>query len=101
MPPFQAAALDKVLAGMESAAMAYVSYPASKALGKVLLQTAPENDGNQLNGLKRAVKIVSGQVLKTQEDLFDAPSTFSDFTDVPTFRISELIYLFNRSKNIL
>lgn len=60
MPPFQASALDKVLAGMESAAMAYIAYPASKALGKVLLQTAPEGgESNALNGLKRAVKIVS------------------------------------------
>ncbi len=37
----QVAALDKVLALLESFAMFYIAYPASVALGKILLQTAP------------------------------------------------------------
>lgn len=59
MPPFQVAALDKVLAGLESAAMCYVAWPASKALGKVLLQTAPPSYQAQNVQLSHALKRVS------------------------------------------
>lgn len=62
MSPFQIVALDKVLAGLESVAMWYVALPASKVLGKILLQTAPnvntEDDGgrSQTVQLLRAAK---------------------------------------------
>ncbi|KAL9935679.1 hypothetical protein V8E36_005256 [Tilletia maclaganii] len=45
MPAIQVAALDKVLAGLESVSMGWLAWPASLALGKVLLQTAPEEGG--------------------------------------------------------
>ncbi|CBQ71297.1 conserved hypothetical protein [Sporisorium reilianum SRZ2] len=58
MPPIQVAALDKVLAGLESVSMFYVAYPASVALGKVLLQTAPSDASPNKQQLKRALKVV-------------------------------------------
>ncbi|GAK67390.1 uncharacterized protein PAN0_018d5617 [Moesziomyces antarcticus] len=58
MPSVQVAALDKVLAGLESVSMFYVAYPASVALGKVLLQTAPSEASPNLQQLKRALKTV-------------------------------------------
>jgi hypothetical protein len=60
MPPFQVAALDKVLAGLESAAMIYVAWPASKALGLVLLQTAPPTWQTQSVQLRHTMRTVSG-----------------------------------------
>lgn len=59
MPPFQVAALDKVLAGLESVSMFYVAYPASAALGRVLLQTAPPQETAQNLALIRALRTVS------------------------------------------
>ncbi|KAJ9475938.1 hypothetical protein PHBOTO_005992 [Pseudozyma hubeiensis] len=58
MPSIQVAALDKVLAGLESVSMFYVAYPASVALGKVLLQTAPADASPNKQQLKRALKVV-------------------------------------------
>ncbi|SPO31622.1 uncharacterized protein UTRI_06348_B [Ustilago trichophora] len=58
MPSIQVAALDKVLAGLESVSMFYVAYPASVALGKVLLQTAPSESSPNKQQLKRALKLV-------------------------------------------
>lgn len=58
MPSIQVAALDKVLAGLESVSMFYVAYPASVALGKVLLQTAPTEASPNKQQLKRAIKLV-------------------------------------------
>ncbi|SPO30418.1 uncharacterized protein UTRI_06348 [Ustilago trichophora] len=58
MPSIQVAALDKVLAGLESVSMFYVAYPASVALGKVLLQTAPPESSPNKQQLKRALKLV-------------------------------------------
>ncbi|KAJ1576021.1 hypothetical protein NDA11_006559 [Ustilago hordei] len=58
MPSIQVAALDKVLAGLESVSMFYVAYPASVALGKVLLQTAPSDTSPDKEQLKRALKLV-------------------------------------------
>lgn len=58
MPSIQVAALDKVLAGLESVSMFYVAYPASVALGKVLLQTAPPESSPSKQQLKRALKLV-------------------------------------------
>ncbi|PWY99025.1 hypothetical protein BCV70DRAFT_201246 [Testicularia cyperi] len=58
MPPIQVAALDKVLAGLESVSMFYVAYPASVALGKVLLQTAPNDGSGAKQQLSRALKSV-------------------------------------------
>ncbi|TKY87489.1 hypothetical protein EX895_003503 [Sporisorium graminicola] len=58
MPSIQVAALDKVLAGLESVSMFYVAYPASVALGKVLLQTAPSDASPNKQQLKRALKVV-------------------------------------------
>ncbi|CEH18058.1 Putative Zn2 transporter MSC2 (cation diffusion facilitator superfamily) [Ceraceosorus bombacis] len=65
MPPFQVAALDKVLAGLESAAMIYIAYPASKALGKVLLQTAPEKWQTQSVQLMHTLKTIEEHPLVT------------------------------------
>lgn len=58
MASVQVAALDKVLAGLESVSMFYVAYPASVALGKVLLQTAPPDSSPTKQQLKRALKVV-------------------------------------------
>ncbi|PWN52451.1 hypothetical protein IE53DRAFT_312067 [Violaceomyces palustris] len=58
MPPLQVAALDKVLAGLESVSMFYVAYPASVALGKVLLQTAPPENVPQKVQLSRSLKTI-------------------------------------------
>lgn len=58
MPSIQVAALDKVLAGLEAVSMFYAAYPASVALGKVLLQTAPTDDSPSKQQLKRALKVV-------------------------------------------
>ncbi|EST07321.2 ATP phosphoribosyltransferase, catalytic domain protein [Kalmanozyma brasiliensis GHG001] len=62
MHGIQIAALDKVLAGLESVAMFYVAYPASVALGKVLLQTAPR-DSPHVQALHRALKGVEANPL--------------------------------------
>ena len=59
MPPFQVAALDKVLAGMESVSMFCIAWPASKALGLVLLQTAPLSSAPQYVQLVKALQVVS------------------------------------------
>lgn len=63
MPSIQVAALDKVLAGLESVSMFYVAYPASVALGKVLLQTAPTEASPNKQQLKRALKVVESHPL--------------------------------------
>jgi Co/Zn/Cd efflux system component len=65
MPPFQVAALDKVLAGLESVAMLYIAYPASKALGKILLQTAPKSFNTQNVQLLRSIKTIEEHPLVT------------------------------------
>jgi hypothetical protein len=65
MPPFQVAALDKVLAGLESVAMLYTAYPASKALGKILLQTAPKSFNTQNVQLSRSIKTIEENPLVT------------------------------------
>jgi len=65
MPPFQVAALDKVLAGLESVAMLYIAYPASKALGKILLQTAPKSFNTQNVQLLRSLKTIEEHHLVT------------------------------------
>ena len=59
MPPFQVAALDKVLAGLESVSMFFIAYPASKALGLILLQTGPGTDSPQYVQLIKALQRVS------------------------------------------
>ncbi len=56
MPGVQVAALDKVLAGLESVSMFYIAYPASVALGKILLQTAPPSTSPATQSLNRAVR---------------------------------------------
>lgn len=63
MPPFQIAALDKVLAGLESAAMLYIAYPASTALGKILLQTAPKEHDVQNVQLMRTIRTIEAHRL--------------------------------------
>ncbi|PWN28414.1 hypothetical protein BDZ90DRAFT_274151 [Jaminaea rosea] len=68
LSPLQVQALDKVLAGLESVAMWYVALPASKVLGKVLLQTAPnvskeEGGRAQLVQLMRATKALEVEPL--------------------------------------
>lgn len=71
MSPLQVQALDKVLAGLESVAMWYIALPASKVLGKVLLQTAPsvsaDDEGKggraQLVQLMRATKALEEEQL--------------------------------------
>ncbi|PWN37184.1 uncharacterized protein FA14DRAFT_187312 [Meira miltonrushii] len=65
MPAFQVAALDKVLAGLESVAMLYVAYPASKALGKILLQTAPKQHEVQNVQLMRTLRTIEEHKLVT------------------------------------
>lgn len=65
MPAFQVAALDKVLAGLESVAMFYIAYPASKALGKILLQTAPKSFNTQNVQLLRSIKTIEDHPLVT------------------------------------
>jgi Cation efflux family len=65
MPDFQVAALDKVLAGLESVAMLYVAYPASKALGKILLQTAPKQHEVQNVQLMRTLRTIEEHKLVT------------------------------------
>lgn len=72
MSAVQVTALDKVLAGLESVAMWYVALPASKVLGKVLLQTAPtssskdEGGRTQIVQLLRATKALEEEPLITQ-----------------------------------
>ncbi|KAK0545117.1 hypothetical protein OC846_005794 [Tilletia horrida] len=56
MPSFQIAALDKVLAGLESVSMGWLAWPASLALGKVLLQTAPEGLNEQRKRIEKALR---------------------------------------------
>jgi hypothetical protein len=56
--PLQVAALDKVLAGLQSAAMLYVAFPASKALGLILLQTAPLPHDVQNVQLMRSIRTI-------------------------------------------
>ncbi|PWN21252.1 hypothetical protein BCV69DRAFT_298281 [Microstroma glucosiphilum] len=69
MSPFQVAALDKVLAGLESVTMWYIALPASRVLGKVLLQTAPninnEDEGGRTNTLQlmKAIKALEDHPL--------------------------------------
>lgn len=65
MPPFQVAALDKVLAGLESVAMLYIAYPASVALGKILLQTAPKSHNTQNVQLMRSLQTIGEHPLVT------------------------------------
>ncbi|KDN52441.1 hypothetical protein K437DRAFT_254218 [Tilletiaria anomala UBC 951] len=65
MPPFQVAALDKVLAGLESLSMFCIAYPASKALGLVLLQTAPPPDSPQYVQLIKALQRLEEEPLVT------------------------------------
>ena len=68
MPAVQVAALDKVLAGLESVSMFYVAYPASVALGRVLLQTAPSSGQAQRVQLDRALRVVSEHPLVRHVD---------------------------------
>ncbi|CAD6954268.1 unnamed protein product [Tilletia controversa] len=65
MPSIQVAALDKVLAGLESVSMGWLAWPASLALGKVLLQTAPgEVEGNeQRKKVERCVREIEAHPL--------------------------------------
>lgn len=65
MPAFQVAALDKVLASLESAAMLYVAYPASIALGKILLQTAPKQHTVQSVQFMHSLRTVEEHELVT------------------------------------
>lgn len=58
MPSIQVAVLDKLLALLESMSMFYIAYPASVALGKVLLQTAPSDAWPNKQQLERALRTV-------------------------------------------
>ncbi|KAK0523461.1 hypothetical protein OC834_005895 [Tilletia horrida] len=65
MPGLQVAALDKVLAGLESVSMGWLAWPASLALGKVLLQTAPDASipNEQRRRIESALREIEGHAL--------------------------------------
>lgn len=58
MSSVQIVSLDKVLAGLESVAMWYVALPASKALGKILLQTSPNVNVEEEGGRGQIVQLL-------------------------------------------
>lgn len=76
MSPFQVAALDKVLAGLESVTMWYIALPASKVLGKVLLQTAPNTAVEEEGGRTQTVQLMRALEVLQHDPLIetiDAP----------------------------
>ncbi|CAO1636555.1 unnamed protein product [Parajaminaea phylloscopi] len=68
MSSVQVVALDKVLAGLEAVAMWYVALPASKVLGKILLQTSPSITSEEDGGRAQTV-----QLLRAAKALEDNP----------------------------
>jgi hypothetical protein len=58
----QLAPLDKIIALLQSVTMFYVAYPAAVATGKVLLQTAPPIESDNMSGLVSRLHEVSNYV---------------------------------------
>ncbi|CDZ97417.1 Putative Zn2 transporter MSC2 (cation diffusion facilitator superfamily) [Phaffia rhodozyma] len=63
LPPDSLANLDKTVAVLETVLTFVVSYPASIAFGKVLLQTAPPERSVQMIALDRSLREVEGHPL--------------------------------------
>ncbi|CAO1630587.1 unnamed protein product [Sympodiomycopsis kandeliae] len=101
MSPFQVAALDKVLAGLESVTMWYIALPASKVLGKVLLQTASNVENEDEGGRAQTVQLLRAIKALEEEPLIVSidppkmwlltPTTSGSTTHKPTSASSLLI----------